>query len=62
MTDSDGDYVYVVENGIVTRKNVTVGISSSTQAQIIDGLSLGEKVIAADFDNLSEGMAVSVLQ
>jgi RND family efflux transporter MFP subunit len=62
MTDSDGDYVYVVENGLVTRRNVTVGISSSTQAQIVDGLSIGEKVISADFDSLMDGMAVSIAQ
>ena len=62
MTDAEGDYVYVLENGVVTRKNVTVGISSSTQAQITEGLSVGENIITADYDSLTEGMAVSIAQ
>ena len=61
QTDSDGDYVYVVENGIVTRKNVTIGIASSTQAQILEGLSEGEQVITSGYDTLAEGMTVAVM-
>ncbi len=60
QTDSEGDYVYVVENGIVTRKNVTIGIASSTEAQITEGLSAGEEVITGGFDTLVEGMPVVV--
>ena len=60
QTDADGDYVYVVENGVVTRKNVTVGISTSTEAQVIEGLSEGDEVISSDVSMLTEGMAVAV--
>ncbi len=59
-TDSQGDYVYVVENGIVTRKNVTVGIATSTEAQIVDGVSVGDKIISSDISNLTEGQAVEI--
>ena len=62
QTDSTGDYVYVLENGLVTRKDVTIGISTSTDAQITDGLSVGDQVISSDVSNLTEGMAVTVLQ
>ncbi len=58
QTDSEGDYVYVVENGIVVRKNVTIGIASSTEAQIVDGLNVGDKIITGNYENLSDGMAV----
>ncbi len=58
QTDSTGDYVYVLENGLVTRKDVTIGISNSTDAQITDGLSVGEKVISSDVSILTEGMPV----
>ncbi len=61
QTDSEGDYVYVVENNTVVRKNVTIGISTSTQAQIIAGLSAGEKVITSDASALTEGMTVAVM-
>ena len=60
QTDAEGDYVYVVENGVVTRKNVTVGISTSTEAQVIEGLSEGDEVISSDVSMLTEGMAVAV--
>ena len=58
QTDSEGDYVYVVENGIVVRKNVTIGIASSTEAQIVDGLNVGDKIVTGNYENLSDGMAV----
>ena len=58
-TDSTGDFVYVLENGLVTRKDVTIGISNSTDAQITDGLSVGDQVISSDTSNLTEGMAVT---
>jgi RND family efflux transporter MFP subunit len=58
QTDSTGDYVYVLENGLVTRKDVTIGISNSTDAQITEGLSVGEKVISSDVSILTEGMPV----
>lgn len=62
QTDSTGDFVYVLENGVVTRKDVTIGISTSTDAQITDGLSVGDQVISSDVSLLTEGMAVVVAQ
>jgi RND family efflux transporter MFP subunit len=59
-TDADSDYVYVVDNGIVARKNVTVGISNSTDAQIIEGISESDEVITSDATMLMEGMPVVV--
>lgn len=58
QTDSEGDYVYVYENGTVVRKNVTIGISTSTEAEITEGLSVGDKVISSDVTELTDGMAV----
>ncbi|WP_034446324.1 efflux RND transporter periplasmic adaptor subunit [Butyrivibrio sp. AE2032] len=60
QTDSTGDYVYVVENGLVTRKDVVIGISNSTDAEITEGLSVGDKVISSDVSILTEGMPVTV--
>ncbi|MBE5825119.1 MAG: efflux RND transporter periplasmic adaptor subunit [Butyrivibrio sp.] len=60
QTDATGDYVLVVDNGIVTRKDVTIGISTSTDAEITEGLSVGDAVISSDVSLLTEGMAVQV--
>jgi RND family efflux transporter MFP subunit len=58
QTDSAGDYVYVFENNTVVRKDVTIGIASSTDAQILDGISAGDKIITSDVSMLTEGMVV----
>lgn len=42
---TNGDFVYVIENGIVKEKPVTLGISSSTQTEITEGLDEGDIVI-----------------
>ena len=62
QTDSTGDFVYVLENGVVTRRDVTIGISTSTDAQITEGLSVGDQVISSDVSLLTEGMAVVAAQ
>ena len=60
QTDSESDFVYVVDNGVVVRKNVTIGISSSSEAQITEGLNVGDKVITSDVSTLQEGTLVQV--
>ncbi len=62
QTDSEGDYVYVVEDGLVVRKNITLGITSSTEAQVVDGLSAGESIITSGVDTLVVGTPVAVMQ
>lgn len=42
---SEGDFVYVIENGEVKKKKVILGISSSTQTEITDGLDEGDLVV-----------------
>ena len=59
QTDSTGDYVYVLAaDNTVQRKDVVIGISTSTDAQIIEGLEVGDKVITSDVSLLTEGMTV----
>ncbi len=59
QTDSTGDYVYVLaSDSTVQRKDVVIGISTSTDAQITEGLDVGDKVITSDVSTLTEGMAV----
>ncbi len=62
LTDADGDYVYVLENGVATRKAVTIGISTSTEAQIVEGLSVNDKVITTNLETLTDGMPVAAME
>ncbi len=59
--DKDGDFVYVVENGIVVKKSVTAGISSDTYIEIKEGLSEGEQVISSVTAGIAEGMPVTAI-
>ena len=61
LTDAKGDYVYTVENGLVTRKDITIGISNSTQAQVLEGLNEGDQVISTNLDTLIEGTEVQTM-
>lgn len=57
--DTKGSFCYVVENGVIIRRDVEAGISSDTQIQIINGLKAGEQVITEVTGDLSEGMEVT---
>ena len=60
-TDTRGDFVYTVEDGVLTRRDVTTGITTSTEAQITEGLSDGEAIVTTDVSELTEGQAVQVM-
>ncbi len=46
-TDDEGDYVYVLNNGQVERKNIKVGLKGNGKAEILSGLEEGEEVITS---------------
>ena len=46
-TDDEGDYVYVLNNGQVERKNIKVGLKGNGKAEILSGLNEGEEVITS---------------
>lgn len=52
----NGSFCYILENGIITRKDITTGISSADYVEITDGLKEGDQVIY-DLGVLEEGMA-----
>ncbi len=59
--DRDGDFLYVVENGIVVRKPVVCGISNTTHTEILEGITEQDQVIVTYIGTLEEGMAVAVM-
>lgn len=61
--DSQGQFCYIIDNGILTKKYVTTGISSETYIQITDGLSKDQEVVTTSVYGvgLDEGMLVSAM-
>lgn len=59
--DKEGDFVYIVENGIVVRKDVVTGISSDTYIEIQEGLTEGDQVISNVTTGIIEGMPVMAI-
>nr|MCR5101678.1 HlyD family efflux transporter periplasmic adaptor subunit [Butyrivibrio sp.] len=60
-TDTEGDFVYVVENGVLTRRDVTVGVTSGTQAEITEGLTTEDKIVVSDTDEIEIGQNVTTV-
>lgn len=58
--DKNGDFVYIMENGIVVRKDVVTGISSTEFIEVKEGLNESDKVILSSLTGmLEEGMVVT---
>ncbi len=56
--DKVSDFVYVEESGIVVRKDIVTGISTTEYIEVKEGLSAEDKVIVSSLTTLEEGMAV----
>ena len=50
-----GSFCYVIENGVITQKDITTGISSDEYIEVLDGIQEGDEVIR-DLGSLEEGM------
>ena len=53
-------YVYTVADGTATRTDIEPGKSFGTLTEVRRGMSLGDRVVVAGWDGLSDGAAVSV--
>ncbi len=60
-SDKDGDFVYVVENNIVVRKDVVTGVSSDEYIEVTDGLLENDQVMTDISLDITEGMEVMVI-
>ena len=58
-SDSEGDFVYTVNEQIVTKKYVTTGLASTEEIEIKKGIETGEKVITTVDSTITEGMKVT---
>lgn len=51
----DGSFCYVLKDGVITRQDITTGISSEDAVEVTDGIKAGDEVIE-DLGSLEEGM------
>jgi RND family efflux transporter MFP subunit len=59
MTDSRGDFVFLIENGdVAQRRDVNLGVQMGTSREITSGLEPGDKIIARGIQNVRPGMPV----
>ena len=56
----DGSFCYVLEDGVITRKDITTGISSDDYIEVTDGIEADEQVIR-DIGSLQEGMTAQAV-
>ncbi|MDE2344247.1 MAG: efflux RND transporter periplasmic adaptor subunit [Betaproteobacteria bacterium] len=59
--NGDGWAVYVVENGRVRLRQVTVGLRSARDAEILSGLTAGSRVVRHPSNRLSDGVRVRLV-
>jgi RND family efflux transporter MFP subunit len=60
-TDTEHSYVWVVENDVVTRREVQTGALTTTGVLVTGGLKPGELIVAAGAAFLTEGQKVRVI-
>ncbi len=61
LRNMNTQYVYIVENGVASIKEVTTGIDTGENIEITSGLSIGDSVITEGQTYVSDGETVNVL-
>jgi HlyD family secretion protein len=54
--------VFVEEDGKASKRNVKLGHRTGLEAEILDGLKLGERIVVHPSDKITEGVAIESLQ
>ena len=61
-TGQEGTFCYVVEDGVIVKKQVETGLSSDMTVEIVSGLSAGDQVVRSGAELLQEGMKVMAVE
>nr|WP_308627194.1 HlyD family efflux transporter periplasmic adaptor subunit [uncultured Eisenbergiella sp.] len=56
--DKQGEFCYVVEDGVVTMRRITTGISSDSMVEVKEGLKDGDQIVYDVTGTVMEGMKV----
>jgi cobalt-zinc-cadmium efflux system membrane fusion protein len=60
LQDESGNFVWVVNEGVVTRRSVTAGQTDGSHVIINAGLTEGEDIAVTGTDSMQDGMKISV--
>jgi HlyD family secretion protein len=60
LESGGGRQIYVVENGVATRREIAVGAVSVSEVEIVKGLTRGDKVILSDMTELGGAKTVLI--
>ncbi|MFH1850780.1 MAG: efflux RND transporter periplasmic adaptor subunit [Candidatus Neomarinimicrobiota bacterium] len=55
-------HVYVIEDSIAIRREITIGIEDRSRVEVISGLTGGEKIVTIGQHNLSDSALIAVIQ
>jgi HlyD family secretion protein len=58
LESGGGRQIFVVENGVATRREIAVGAVSVSEVEIVKGLTVGDKVILSDTSELAGAKTV----
>jgi HlyD family secretion protein len=58
LESGGGRQIFVVENGVATRREIAVGAVSVSEVEIVKGLSVGDRVILSDVSELAGAKTV----
>ena len=56
----EGWHLFVIEDGRAVDKSVTVGMRGTLQAQVLEGVKIGQRVVVHPTNELKNGMSVKV--
>ena len=57
----EGSFCYVIEDGVIAKKNIETGLSSDDMVEVTEGLKEGDQVIR-DIGGMQEGMPVKAME
>lgn len=58
FSEGGTDYVYVVEDGVLNKTEITVGATTDTDVEVLEGLAVGDRVALSGSVQYTDGMAV----
>jgi multidrug resistance efflux pump len=62
LEDKSQFYVYVLNNDKIQRRSITLGIASASKYEVLNGLSLNDRIAIAGDEPLRDGMSVRVAE
>lgn len=57
--EQEKSFVFIVEKGIAKKQEIELGISSGDKAEVVNGLTSGDRIISNPSDKVTDGMEVS---